>query len=464
MSELTADTWTSRYRDALDLDVIRQRATVRGTALHGLNSLPIEVACSLLRDGLKAVFLPTERCCTLIRREVERALAHALKVYQDPKEVLRTGYSGFMSVEPYMPTLITGPAGSGKTQLRLAIGRVLNGRREVWIDESHPRVPLIDYVECAVGNQKSVSGVLRPLAGPEIAAGRVKIKAPELPDQCARWQRLCGTCLLGADEMQFMTQSANATVLITSTMLAIAELQLPWFAIANYSLGWKLSSRPAEATQRLLGNPTLMLPDPPDSADWVALLNEYEVVAGELFSFKLTSQTIGFWNLSAGLKRELVKLLVHSYRLARRSGAKTITWEHVKLAFASVEFSVPRRDINLLIAHAAQGGDLRKDLECPFSGTEINEQKQAYEEKLRQARAAKVADELIRSAMTGSEKQAIVDIEKLAVQAAPSNAGEALKVKRGGKRTLESLLEAGRRARSRRSAPGPGAVGVEPSA
>lgn len=463
MSGLTADTWTSRYRTALDLNVIKMRATVRGTALDGLDAMPIEVACGVLRDGLKAVFLPTERCCELIRREVERALAHASKIYQDPREVFRAGYSGFTNVEPYMPTLITGPAGSGKTQLRLAIGRVLSGNSELWIDASHPRVRLIDYVECAVGNQRSVSGVLRPLAGPEIAAGRVKVKEPELPGECARWQRLCGTCLLGADEMQFMTQSANATVLVTTTMLAIAELQLPWFVIANYSLGWKLSSRPAEATQRLLGNPTLLLPDPPESADWIALLNEYGSVAEEVFSFKLTEQAVGLWNLSAGLKRELVKLLVHSYRLARRSGATRATWEHVKLAFASIEFSVPRRDINLLIAHAAQGGALRKDLECPFSGSEISEQRQAYEDKLRKARAAKVADEVIKSAMTGSEKQAIAEVGQHATQGKPNNNGEVIQFKRRGKRTLEDLLEAGRRARSKRSASDPGKTGEEPS-
>jgi hypothetical protein len=416
-----------------------------------------------LLDGLKAVFLPTERCCELIHREVDRALAHASKVYRDPKEVLRAGYSDLLEIDPYMPTLISGPAGSGKTQLRLAIGRVLSGRRELWIDESHPRVPLVDYVECIVRNQKSITGVLRPLAGPEVAAGRVRVKEPELPGECARWQRLCGACLLGVDEMQFMTQSTNATVLITRTMFAIAEVQLPWFAIANYSLGWKLMSRPAEATQRLLGNPTLLLPDAPDSDDWKALLNEYEFVAGAVFAFKVNDHVVDLWNFSAGLKRELVKLLVHAYRIARRCGAKEVTWEHVKLAFASVEFSVPRRDINLLIAHAAQGGDLRKDLDCPFSGTEVNEQKHAYADMLRQARVAEVADKVIKSAMTGSEKQSIGDVERQATQAGPKSNGEVLRFKRRGKRTLEGLLEAGRRARSKRSAPAPGKTGEEPS-
>ena len=453
MSALNPDTWTGRYREALQPEVIKQRATVRGTALQGLDAMPIEVACSALQHGLKATFLATVRCCELIRCEVERALDHAQRVYADPREVLKAGYWGFRSIDPYTPTLFTGPAGGGKTQLRLAIGRVLNGRRELWIDESHPRLSLTDYVECVAGSQKSITGVLRPLAGPEIAAGRVRVKEAELPGKCARWQRICGVCLLGADEMQFMTQSDNASTLVTRTMLAIADVQLPWFAMTNYSLCWKLLARPAEATQRLLGRPTILLPDSPDSEDWKELLSEYEVIAGEAFAFKLTDHPIDLWNLSAGLKRELVKLLVHSYRVARRCGATGVQWQHVLLAFASVEFSVPRRDINLLIAYAAQGGELRKDLECPFTGTEVDDQKQAYSDKLRQARTAKVAEAVIVSAMTASEKQAIAGIKELSSQAEAGDTAQVIPIKRRGKPSLEGLLEAGRRARERRCTP-----------
>jgi hypothetical protein len=268
-----------------------------------------------------------------------------------------------------------------------------------------------------------------------------------MPAECARWQRFCGVCLLGVDEMQFMTQSENSSVLVTRTMLAIAEIQLPWFVIANYSLGWKLMSRPAEATQRLLGNPTLLLPDPPNSNDWKLLLKEYQVVAADAFAFKLLDHANDLWNLSAGLKRELVKLLVLSYRISRRCGEKQVIWPHVVSAFSSVEFSVSRRDINLLVAHAAQGGDLRKDLNCPFSGTDIQSQRQAYEEELRKARAAVVANEVIKSAMTMSEKKAI---EGIASQSSPTGSVQTNHSRKRSRRTLEDLQTAGRKANERR--------------
>lgn len=259
-----------------------------------------------------------------------------------------------------------------------------------------------------------------------------------------------GPCLLGVDETQFMTQSDNASALVTRTMLAIADVQIPWFMIANYSLCWKLLNRPAESTQRLLGRPTILLPDPPGSEDWMALLLEYQVIAGGVFEFKLADNPVGLWNLSAGLKRELVKLLVNAYRMARRRGATKVIWQDVLDAFASVEFSVPRRDINLLIAHAAQGGDLRKDLECPFSGTEIDCRKEAYADQLRQARNEKLAEKVVTAAMTGSEKQSIAGIKELATETQNEAPGQVVPIRRSAKRTLEGLLDAGRRAREKR--------------
>lgn len=453
MNRLTTETWTERYREAMRTEVIKERATVRGAAVSGLDSMKVEVACATLQAALQAAFLPTARCIEIIQGEGERALAHALTVYADPTKPLESGYWGVGLAHPNTPSLLTGPAGTGKSELRKAIARVFSGRRELWIDESHPRTPLVDYVERVVGSEKSITGVLRPLAGPEIAAGRVRVKEAELPAECARWQRICGTCLLGVDEMQFMTQSKDASTLVTKTLLALAEVQLPWFAATNYSLCWKLLGRPAEATQRLLSRPVILLPDAADSEDWQALLDEYTKIVGEAFAFKLSERPIDLWNLSAGLKRELVKLIVHSYRMSRRRGAAKVAWGDVIAAFLSVEFYVPRRDINLLIAHAAQGGDLRKDLLCPFTGRDIDNKKEAYAEQLRQARLAKVADGVIRSAMTASEKKAIAGIQSQAAPQGVQATAKVIPIRRRGARTLEGLLDAGHRAREKRGKP-----------
>ena len=443
MSHCEPDIWTKRYRAALEPGVIKQRAETRGKIVQSLNGSEIEVACRRLQLGLQEVNLITEQAESIIRVVVERALAHPELVYCDPHAVLRAAYEGSRSEDVYVPILITGQAGVGKTRIRQSIQRVLSGREFVWVDESHPRMPLIDYAECVIAQQSSVLEVLRPLANPEIASGSVKVKRGEIAGKCARWQRVCGTCLLGVDELQFMGQSETANTLVTRTLLAFADVGLPWFAIANYSLIWKLLDRPSEAMQRLLSHPVIVLPDPPSSVDWAALLMEFQVVLEEALEFKLIDLRLDIWNLCAGLKRELVNLLVHAYRIARRSGASKANWLDVQQAFKSVEFAASRRDINLLIAHAGQGGELRRDLKCPLEGPGLVSRSVAYLDQLRAARTKAVARANIEAAMTAEERSAIDGI-KQAGQPVARPPAKVVSMSKSKPRTLDQLLKAGR--------------------
>lgn len=446
MIHLGLDTWTKRYRDALAPGEIRQRAEVRGAVVQDVAGTEIEVACQRLQFGLEAVQLVTAQVEAILRAEIERALAHALHVYADPHAALAAAYGTAAFNGAYMPTVITGLAGVGKTRLRLMIQKVLAGRTQIGIDAFHPNVPLIDYADCVIAQQHTVMAALRPLANPEVASGRVRMKQGDLPAECARWQRVCGVCLLGVDEMQFMAQSEAATTLITRTLLALADVRIPWFVIANYSLCWKLLHRPSEAMQRLLGRPVVILPDPPASDDWAALLTEYQVVLGEAIDFVLLDKRVELWNLCAGLKRELVKLLVLAYRAARREGAGKATWLHVRHAFDSKDFFTPRRDINLLIAHAGQGGRLRKDLQCPFEGDELTGRHATYSDQLRSAREGIVARATVEAAMTGEERRAIEELNKASLSAPPRPA-EVIPLTKRRPRTLENLLQAGRELR-----------------
>jgi hypothetical protein len=94
-----------------------------------------------------------------------------------------------------------------------------------------------------------------------------------------------------------MAQSETASTLITRTLLAVAEVGLPWFYTANYSLVWKLLGRPSEAIQRLIGHPIVVLPDPPMSQDWSALMKEFDVVLVHVFEFKLVDRSTDLWKL-----------------------------------------------------------------------------------------------------------------------------------------------------------------------
>ena len=446
MTAADVSTWTQRYRDALEPGVIRERAEVRGAVKQDLSGMQIEVACNALELGLRAVHLVNAQAEAIVRAEIERALAHAIRVYSEPGAVLRAVYGEMDPVDPYMPTLVTGPAGVGKSRLLLTMRRVLFGNRQISIDASHAEVPLRDYSECVIGEQQSVAAVLRPLASPEVARGRVRVKQGDMPWECARWQHISGVCSLGVDELQFMAQSENATTLITRTLLALGNIRIPWFFCANYSLCWKLLARPQEALQRLLSRPVVVLPDPPDSDDWSALLAEYQIVLRDAIECELKDHRVELWNLCAGLKRELVKLLVHGYRTARHSGQVKMSWTHVKRAFESLEFSIPRQDINLLIAHAGQGGKLRKDLSCPFSGPELISRRAAYEQQLRSAREGQVAKASVASAMNAEERRAFEKIEKSSKPAETAPA-QVIPFKRGKRQSFEELFEAAQRKR-----------------
>lgn len=434
--------YASRYEDALAPGVIKHRAESHGSPVEDLMSVGVEEACQKVECGLKEVLLVTVQLEKAIRAEIERALSHSKVVYRSPGATLGAAYSGVAPGDGTPPSFVTGLAGVGKTRLRIAIQRILVGDRQISLDAAHPSVPLIDYVDCVVGKKASVSAVLRTFASPGIAGGKARIGQEELGWECARWMRVSGVCLFGGDEIQFMAQSSSASTLITRTLLALAELQVPWFVIANYSLGWKLRSRPPEATQRLLSRPVVLLPDPPVSEDWAALLSAYQVVLDEAVSFSLVDHRVELWNLCAGLKRLLVNLLVLSYWMARSAGSPKASWAHVRQAFNSVRYATARDDVNLLIAHAGQKTSLRKDLLCPFDGPEVQAEAEVFEDQLRAARQATVALRTVQASMNRQERDAIAYINKTA-NPKPEPIAQVIKLQKTRKpRSLNGMLDA----------------------
>jgi len=453
MTEIQMDNpWVIRYERLLSLEEIRRRARKLGQPVEGLNADPIEVASDRLLQAFKSVFYPTNRCCEIIRDEIERALAHALAAYPDKSTMLQRCYEEHprKDIDPYVPACFTGLAGTGKTELERALARVLSEIGTVNLGPGGGLFPMISYISVSVRGAKSVARALRPLAAPEIANGSTRVAEADLPLECARWLFKTGVCSFGVDELQFMTQSANATTLVTKTLLGYGEVRVPWHFVSNYSWCWRLMRRPQEATQRLLGCPVVLMPDPPQSEDWLNVLAGWEIVVGTYFSFKFSDLALALWVFCAGLKRELVKLLVHSYRICRRRAGLQVEWTDVEMAYASLEFCASRQDIELLIAHAAQGGDLKEDLRCPFVGGAIAVSQEQYFNSLQVARAGKVAVAARDASMNVDERQAAKAIQS---RTEPTKAKPLATVTKmpPKKRTLESLQEAGRFFKNKRA-------------
>jgi hypothetical protein len=94
--------WVQRYQKVASIKEIRGRARIGAQPIDGLNSDLVEVACNRLVAGLKSVFVPTDRCCEIIRDEIERALAHAQIAYPFTKTVMQRSYDDFpnLGIEP----------------------------------------------------------------------------------------------------------------------------------------------------------------------------------------------------------------------------------------------------------------------------------------------------------------------------------------------------------------------------
>ncbi|MBB3181170.1 hypothetical protein [Variovorax sp. Sphag1AA] len=405
-----------------------------------------------IKAGLREVFYPNLPSCRIMQILIERAFGYSQTAYADPRSALRAGYEGIGQGDPVYPAIITGLAGCGKSKLCEALERILSGRTHVFIDEGHPSVPLNDFELLKVGSRRSISQILRTLGPPGMLAGGTnRIKEADVPLECGSWSGFCGLCLYGLEELQFMTQSEGATALISKLLLSCSEVRIPWFVVANYSFIWKLMNEKhgkSEIKQRFLDDQLLLLPDPESSDDWKELLREYQVVLGAVLAFELEAASLELWNWSAGLKRELVKLLAEAYRVARERGAFVVELQDVQEAYGSARFTAARGDIELLCAHAGQGGDLRLDLQCPLKSLSIDSVvDEEYQDELRRVREKAVALAVIKAAATANEKRAISSLESPRTSAAmsPNAAG-----KRRRKTTAE-LQETGRRAKAARA-------------
>jgi hypothetical protein len=430
-------------RYCLSLDEIKRRATLKAVPVSDLEALPKLGACKRLREGLKAVFYPTEQCCRIIQEDAGRARAHALSVYaaNDP---IGWGYDGVEIGNWDAPNLLTGLAGSGKTALLAATNRVLGRCWTVYVDQSHPKVDLVGHRLVLLTDKSSVIQALQPLGPPPVARGDVRLKDPMLRAEAARWQRQSGNCLFGVDELQGMTQSEGATTLITKTLLAFGTLQTPWTAGSNYSLCWKLLKRPSEAQHRLLSQPVVLCPDPPESDDWLSVLAEYEVVCGEYFSFSLVAMAEQLWKLTAGIKRNLIELLVNAYSVSRDQFSQKVYWQHVIGAYRSRGYGVFREEVQCLIRHRGQGGALRTDLECPFKGAEDRDEFRSFMDALDKARSEEVAAATIQAAMTAEEKRETKALERKLGKRSKSSV-QPPSMARRARPTLQEMQEAHRR-------------------
>lgn len=439
--------WNDRFAGLLDRDVIRARATVKAEPILGVNALPLQEALGVVKSALEALHFVSSRELDLLEKLMGRAAAHCRYAYPD----LAT-FSGHVNAEEIQldlpePICITGLAGSGKSSLLSALGRVMPADEVVELGSPfRTAFELNAYKRVVVKAKSTISQIMYPFlpndARPRSKTGKdgveilsqPKLSLDHMIELAGRTSYTAGRVTNFLDEFQFLTQSATANTKLAQVLMTVSCLNAPFGYAANFSLCHRLLKRPQEERDRLLGDIVVLMPEMPGSDGFNGLLREYQVVLGEVLGFNLESESNALHSRTVGIKRKLRQLLTLSYVEMRRSGKKSITMDHVSAAYKSNGFSVMREDVTTILEQAYSGKMLpgRADFWCPF-GVEHNQIKSVLD-SAKKAKSEAVVRSLVTSALTVSERRALA----IAGQSANKSEATVIKMPPRQKQTLDA--------------------------
>lgn len=405
-----ANPWAERFAPLLDAEEVFRRAQVIPPVLSNLNAMPIEVACKELGDALSKIFYPTAQCVDLLKEWAGQAYAHCLSHYPSRRDFLSDVYDTTKASplpEFSYPTCLTGFAGAGKSQVLMAFQRIQPQPESLHIDDNHSHFPLESPWIRQLKDCKSPQQLPALLSGLGVS-GKATL-------EFARKRAFRdGVAFLGVDEFQFATQSSSANTLVTQMLFSASHIGLPFVFAANFSLAHKLLRRPQEDHQRLLSNPKVLWPDPPESDDRTKTLELYLAINPDVLIFDAVSDSQAIYLYSAGIKRLERLLIVEGYRIARsRCGRNAkVGLKEIEEAYHSVSFTSNRRDVADIARQSIQNAKIpgRDDIWCPFDLPKPahSSRSTAFAEH----RAERVAEAAIQASLTKAEREAFEALSK----------------------------------------------------
>lgn len=419
--------WVARFDPLLEREEIRRRATIKGHRLAGLDRMPLETACSALQKALEEMFVVGERTLDLLELHVGRALAHSVHAYPDVGVFVERTYAEEIILDAPPPLCVTGLAGVGKSQIAAAVMRVMPPDGTVHADPTLKEpYPLRAARRITVQARSTLAAALTPLLPPDAVAKqrrRSKNKEPSQPkisidrmvDLARGWSYKCGLASLLGDEIQFLTPSALASTQLSRLLLTWTYVSVPSSFLLNFSACHKLMRRPQEERDRLLSLPVVVMPDLPDSKDWLMLLEEYQTVCDDILDFRLTDHAEELYSMTVSIKRALKRLTVSAYRRTRHSKRLKMSMENFRAAFRSRELLPLHEDVMAILAqqHGRKPDKKRRDLWSPF-GDETNfpDAANAAAARIRDAKAAQAHAE---DSLSAAELKALRELQKAAV-------------------------------------------------
>lgn len=336
----------------------------------------IAARAEVLKARMREVFLCGEQTSSLLDKLLAIGEGHALTHYSSSQEIRGSIYHPQPWGDATQPALmLTGLAGTGKTQLMQAmkrflgdrVGRVdLPGHRNL---EIHPAW----FLSLRDGN------TLNSLLGPCVVLDRTDCDGAEIPREKAlkqsqllqlarRVSRRDGVCIIFLDEFQFITRSQNANTLAMTLLLQLLSVGPRVVYVANFSLARRLMNRHQEDRHRVLANHLELQPDAVDGSDFLNYITELTRIVPEDFRFETSSIAGLLHRYSYGIKRAVMELLVGAWAHAKahRGARADVTESDVKAAYASSGYLPFRGDVEALRHHSDGTKDIDPDLLNPL--------------------------------------------------------------------------------------------------
>ena len=395
--------WVAHFSKLDCAKTLKRLSTNLGSPVLDLESDPAEVARKRLLDSWDSIYIPGPLEIELMLEMVQISLAHACQWYPDDESFLGTIYGQKISMRPAVPICLTGLSGVGKSALRRAlVSMFMPPSPFISVAQDHGDFPWVPIRTALIQHAESPSGVLRALAEKDFPNRSLDRAALDLMYRT-------GTCFNLLDEMQSLTLGDTARAMVGKVLLKTLNLGIPMLYICNFSLGHRLKKMHHELRQAFLGNLRVLPPSSPTSKEWMGYLKAMGDAAPGVLGFDVGAHSVPLWNYTAGLKRNLQRLLGECYLAARKVGNAEIAWSTVENVYESPRYFASREEVEALMAHAATGKKISRDLMCPFDD---DANQSDYHDALRVAQRGRFVNNVGRTALNAAEGKALESFKR----------------------------------------------------
>ncbi len=393
--------WADFFSERGSAEWLRANTVVVPELPPSLEKMPTEVAGRLLAETLCNAFVPTEKTLEPLLRILGIAAAEAMTRYPDVRTFVRRVNETHFHARPERMTCFTGLGGQGKTATSDALRRLVMTATPIAIPGhgTHQHMPIAFFKPAEKWGAGEISRQLGVPAHRSIEPGR--------------WLFAHGCCATVMDEMQFLTRG-ESVVRIATLINGVARQGPPVVFACNYSLVHKLMKRPQEERDRMLADPIVLVPDPPESDGWLALMQVWDRIISRFCDFSLRSRANDFWCLIAGNKRYGIYMLRFAFEAAHKEGRKT-RWEDIEACYAGTRYSEMRRTVEELASISIGRDSSRKDLVCPFDTPASVE----YSRILRDIEQMRHAHATARESLSAPQQKRLSQIEAQADASVP---------------------------------------------